>query len=193
MILRGTFLARETDLDWFFFRLKGLFPSAWRLLSEKLPGCSSSVDLIDWYYNAVHGDDSDLSMQAAWNWSAWGSHVVHWHKTKNNQKSSNQKGGPADYSERLLAKVKIETHYAYYRYFMNDNELLQRIDSLPDVPVTIVHGVFDLTCAMESAWLLHQAIPGSRLIQLEQTGHLIDEPAMISTLVEETDRFRALI
>ncbi|MES9860427.1 MAG: hypothetical protein ABW157_01940 [Candidatus Thiodiazotropha sp. LLP2] len=117
--------------------------------------------------------------------------MVHWHIARTKESSPERASEKNVQRERLLAKVKIETHYAYHRYFIDENELLYRIDSLPSIPVSIVHGNFDLTCTMESAWLLHQAIPDSRFIQLGQAGHLIEEPAMISALVEETDRFRA--
>ncbi|MES9831777.1 MAG: prolyl aminopeptidase [Candidatus Thiodiazotropha sp. DIVDIV] len=193
MILRGTFLARESDIEWFFFGLKRLFPEAWNRLSRNIPNCRTSADLIGWYYRAVHGDDENISLQAARSWSAWGNHMVHWHIARTKESSPERATEKNVQRERLLAKVKIETHYAYHRYFIDENELLYRIDSLPSIPVSIVHGNFDLTCTMESAWLLHQAIPDSRFIQLGQAGHLIEEPAMISALVEETDRFRATL
>lgn len=193
MILRGTFLARKSDLEWFFVGLKRLFPQVWNGLSINIPNCKESAGLIDWYYSAVHGDDADLSLQAARRWSAWGNHIVHWHKAKDSEKSPQRASETSIQRQRLLAKVKIETHYAYHRYFIDENELLSRIESLPSMPVSIVHGNFDLTCTMESAWLLHQAIPDSRFIQLQQTGHIIEEPAMISALLHETDRFRVML
>ncbi|MES9848144.1 MAG: prolyl aminopeptidase, partial [Candidatus Thiodiazotropha sp.] len=61
------------------------------------------------------------------------------------------------------------------------------------MPVSVVHGRFDLICTMESAWLLHRAIPDSRFVQVPDAGHIIDEPSMASALVEETDRMRELL
>lgn len=190
MILRGAFLARESDLDWFFFDLRRLFPEAWYKLSKQVPSCRSSADLIDWYHAAVHGDDSGLSLQAARSWSEWGNHVVYWHRNSDTEAPSNAEPETDARNQRLIAKVKIETYYAKHRYFMAENELLDRIGSLTPMAVTLVHGLFDLTCSMESAWLLHQAIPNSEFIQLREAGHLIDEPAMIAALVEESDRMR---
>ena len=86
-----------------------------------------------------------------------------------------------------------ETHYAKHHYFIRDNEILERIGSLPKVPVSIVHGRRDLTCLMESAWLLHRAVPGSRLVAVSEAGHLMTEPEMASALVQETERLKGLL
>jgi proline iminopeptidase len=193
MILRGTFLARDTDLDWFFVTLKRLFPMNWMSFCKDLPAGTELGDIIDWYHTAVHGKDRDLSMRAALNWSEWGTHVVHWHNNPSQQDRVDQTPESEEKRARLLAKVKIETHYARHRYFIDDDEILSRIGTLPSMPVSIVHGRFDLTCSMESSWLLHRSIPNSRFIQVADAGHLIDEPAMIAALVEETDRMGALL
>ena len=92
--------------------------------------------------------------------------------------------------QRLLAKVRIETHYAVHGYFLGNCPLLDGVVRLPDVPVTIVHGRRDLVCPVEAAWTLNRAIPGSRLILLPDAGHLAVEPAMVDALVGETNRFR---
>lgn len=192
MVLRGTFLARVSDLDWFFVGLKRLFPQAWEGLSKEIPDCSEAWDLIGWYYDALRSEDPAISLNAALTWSSWGSRIVSWHKSGF---GNNREETPMTevQRERMLAKVRIETHYAYHRYFIGENEILSRIGSLPGIPVTFVHGRYDLTCTMESAWLLHKAIPDSRLVQVPDAGHLIDEPAMISALIEETDRMRELL
>ncbi|MEW8649343.1 MAG: prolyl aminopeptidase [Candidatus Thiodiazotropha sp.] len=192
MVLRGSFLAREEDLTWFLVGLRRLLPRAWEQLTGGIAGCGVLGPLIDWYHAALHGEDRQPSLDAARRWTEWGGQVVNWHKP-----GSRENGGRGDESVEqlghLLAKARIETHYAQHRYFIRENEILDRIDSLPGMPVSIIHGRYDLTCIMESAWLLHRAIPGSRLVEVADAGHLIDDPAMISALVEETDRMRELL
>jgi len=189
VILRGTFLARETDLDWFFIGLRRLFPQRWRHLSDHIPDCRGYRELIDWYYAALRGEDRALALDAARRWSEWSRHAVVWHKARSTEGTGVEPETEAQ-RERLLAKVRIETHYAHHRYFMAENEILARVGALPAIPVSIVHGRFDLTCTLESSWLLHGAIPGSRLIHVAEAGHLIDDPVMAAALIEETDRLR---
>ncbi len=195
MILRGSFLARTEDMEWFFVGLKRLFPQPRERFSNDVAEPENLETVIKWYYTAVHGDDHDLSLHAARAWSAWGSYVVNWHRARSGEKLDREKQSETETEteterERLLAKVRIETHYAYHRYFIVQNQILSNIATLPDIPVSIVHGRFDLTCTMEAAWLLHRAIPNSRFIQVEEAGHLIGEPAMTAALIEETDRMR---
>jgi proline iminopeptidase len=191
MVLRGTFLARESDLDWFFVGLKRLFPQAWERFSGVVPDCADLCSLIDGYHALLHGENPLVALDAARGWSEWGSRVVNWHRGRDTGKANPDTETRA-HQERLLAKARIETHYARHRYFIEENAILARIHTLPLIPVTIVHGRFDLVCTMDAAWALHRAIPGSRLVQVADAGHLIDEPSMAAALVEETDRMRGL-
>lgn len=187
VILRGTFLAREADLDWFFVGLSRFFPQLWRRLSEGMADGGGYRELIDGYYAALQGEDRARSLDAARRWSEWSRSAVLWHNVRSGEGAEPETEAQR---ERLLAKVRIETHYARHRYFIAENEILARIGGLPAIPVSIVHGRFDLTCTLESSWLLHRAIPGSRLVQVAEAGHLIDDPAMAAALIEETDRMR---
>jgi proline iminopeptidase len=85
--------------------------------------------------------------------------------------------------------VKIETHYAFHRYFIEENQILNNITALPKVPVTIIHGELDRTCLLSASRQLAASIPNSELIVLTNTGHLIEESNMIDALVAATDQF----
>ncbi len=187
LVLRGVFLARDADLEWFFHGLKRLLPRDWSGLSSGLSEPPQAARLIAWYHDRLRAADRETALQAARRWSEWGGRVVHWHRSA----APEPVVAPddAEFREsRLLAKVGIETHYAFHRYFIGENEILDRIGGFSGLPVAIVQGRFDLTCPMEGAWQLHRALAGSRLIEVAGAGHLIDEPPMISALVEETDR-----
>ncbi len=188
LILRGTFLARESDLEWFFLGLRRLFPREWERFTQAIRNASTLDTLIDGYYEAVRDPDAKVALEAARRWSEWGDTVVSWHK-----RAKTRKRDTAARQERMLAKVRIETHFARHRYFIDENEILARLGELPELPVAIVHGRFDLTCTEEAAWLLHRALPGSRFVQVAKAGHLIDEPAMTAALIQETDRLCQLL
>jgi len=189
LILRGTFLARQRDLDW-FFRPDGvarLLPEAWRDFCHLVPA-AASTGLPMAYHRRVRSKDAALASAAALAWSAWEERVVTWQRPFVPAVAA----APVA-AAQVLAKVRIATHYARHRYFLHDNEILERADRLPTVPITIVHGRLDLVCPLEGAWALHQAVPGSRLLLVEDAGHLISEPAMIDALVDETDRLKACV
>ena len=84
--------------------------------------------------------------------------------------------------------MRVETHYARHLYFLEENQILANVKQLPDVPVTIIHGRRDLTCALESSWSLHKVLPKSELVIVRDGGHLAGEPPMIDALIRATDQ-----
>ena len=98
-----------------------------------------------------------------------------------------------DDDEKLINEVKVEMHYAKNRYFIMENQILDYISQVPDVPITIIHGRKDLTCLPESSWSVHQALvnlnlANSEFIIVPDAGHLSSEPAMVDALVSATDQ-----
>lgn len=189
MILRGAFLARERDLEWFMSEcgVARVFPE----VSAELVGLLSPPERLDpiaAYYRHVHGPDIETARTWARTWSAWGDRVATW----NLPVSANAQDEPLDI-DKLMGKARIETHYAHHRYFLRDSPLLESTAKLPDVPITIVHGRRDLTCPVEAAWSLHRAIPGSRLRVIPDAGHLSSEPPMVDALVDETNQMLEML
>lgn len=187
MVLRGTFLARPVDLHWFFGGegVARVLPEQWDAFCRPIPAAERG-DPVRAYHRRVHGEDIALALNWARGWSTWTDGVVTWNLTPTPPAREVEED-----SERRLAKVRIETHYALNRYFLAEHPILERIDALPGVPVSIVHGQRDLTCALEASWTLHRAVRGSRLLVVPDAGHIASEPAMIDALVGETDRLRS--
>ena len=179
MILRGTFLARQKDLDW--FGRKGasmIFPDYWQEFMDIIPE-SERDDLIAAYHTRVHGPDRNVRETAAVSWSKWAGRLVTYLLPG------------ADYTpgdvDKTVRDVLIETHYAKHRYFIDENRILDNAALLPSVPIRIVHGRRDLTCTLDASWSLHRALPDSELVIVKEGGHLAGEPVMVDALVTATD------
>lgn len=179
MILRGTFLARQKDLDW--FGRKGasmIFPDYWQDFTGIIPDPERS-DLISAYHARVHGADREARETAAMAWSKWAGRLVTYLLPG------------ADYTPgdvgKTVREVLIETHYAMHRYFIDENRILDNAALLPPVPVRIVHGRRDLTCTLDASWSLHRALHDSELVIVKEGGHLAGEPVMVDALVTATD------
>ena len=76
---------------------------------------------------------------------------------------------------------------------LEENQILNNISNIPDVPVTIIHGRKDLTCLAESSWSVYQALAKQNLANakfhiVSVAGHLASEPAMIDALITATDQ-----
>ena len=189
LVLRGTFLARRRDLDWFFGPngVARLLPDAWRAFRDQVP-TAGGAELPAAYHCLVHGEDPGRAAEAVLAWSDWAGRVLTWNRPPASEGSASQV-----VTAKLLAKVRIETHFARHRYFLRDHAILPHAHRLPAVPMTIVHGRLDLVCPLDSAWALHRAVPDSRFIPVEETGHLISEPRMIDALIGETDRLASCL
>lgn len=182
MILRGSFLARKRDLDWFIYDgASRIFPDYWQNFIEIIPQ-EEREDLVNAYHKRVHGKNEKEKKEAAIAWSTWAGRIVTYLISGIN---------PDNYKleniERTVSEVLIETHYAKHRYFIAENQILDDIAKLPEVPIHIIHGRRDLTCTLESSWVLDQAIPGSKLVIVKEGGHLAGETAMVDALVSATD------
>ncbi len=179
MVLRGSFLARQSDLDWFLANGAGrMLPQAWARFEAAL---GHPEDLPQHVYRCLTGDDAPLALAVARAWTAWSTEVVMY--SFNTVESEPE--GPLDV---LLGKARLELHYAVNRYFLREDQLLDEAHRLPPVPVHLVHGQRDLTCTPEASWSLHQAIPGSTLEILRTVGHLSGEPLMTDALLRAADR-----
>tara|TARA_R110001599_G_scaffold56412_3_gene156120 strand:- start:45899 stop:46870 length:972 start_codon:yes stop_codon:yes gene_type:complete len=181
MILRGCFLGREQDLFWFAQQgASALFPDAWQAFIQDIPE-AEQADLVKAFYQRLHRGDHASQLKYAGIWLDWSSKVA-----THNLSSGASARVPDD---ALILKVRIETHYALHRYFIDENQILNNIDKLPKVPVTIIHGEFDRTCLLSASQQLSASIAHSELIELANTGHLIEEKNMIDALVNSTDRY----
>ena len=185
LILRGSFLARDYDIDWFFRGgLKPIFPDQWQQFLRGL-GISDGEDPVAVGYHAMAKESSRPAAAKAW--SDWSLRIVSFALEQPAGNNAGSEGSQA------IADVGIEAHYAYHRYFLEPDQILLNIEKTPKVPTTIIHGRRDLTCVPESSWQLHHALPGSRLIMVPTAGHLASETAMVDALVTATgDMFDSL-
>ncbi len=181
IILRGTFLARQCDFDWFAKSgVNKIFPDHWQefitLFDE-----AEKKNILATLYQRVFSDNQELQLEAAKAWALWAGRVV-------------THSFVEDYVldvediDKLINEAKIEMHYAKNKYFISESEIMENIAQVPVVPTSIIHGRKDLTCLPESSWLVHQALPSSKLIIVNDAGHLAGEPAMIDALITATDK-----
>ncbi|MGI9304411.1 MAG: prolyl aminopeptidase [Gammaproteobacteria bacterium] len=179
--VRGTFLARPRDIDWFVRGgVNRIFPDYWDEFVDHIP-VAERGDLVRAYHRRVHGDNAVAREAAARTWSRWAGRVVTYLLS-----AQEQSGEPEDL-DKMCNEVSIETHYAHNHYFLTPNQILDNVHKLPDVPTVIIHGRRDLTCTAEASWQLHRVLPKSKLVILPESGHLAGEPGMIDALVSATD------
>ena len=185
MVLRGAFLARQKDLDWFGKEgASMIFPDYWQEFTEIIPE-GERHDLVSAYHSRVHGADRKVRQAASLAWSKWAGRIVTY-------LLPGVEYEPGDI-DKTVCEALIETHYAKHRYFIAENRILDRVAQLPAVPTRIIHGRRDLTCTLDASWSLHRALPESELVVVREGGHLAGEPVMADALVTATDEMAGLL
>jgi len=183
IILRGIFLLRKEEIDWFYQRgASALYPDAWELYLFHIPEAERS-DMLSAYYRRLTSDDPAVRLAAAKLWSGW-------EGTTSKLLPDPDFTAHYDEEEFALAFARIEAHYFIHKGFLeSDDQLLGNVSRIRHIPAVIVQGRYDVVCPMESAWALHRAWPEADLIVVPDGGHSAFDPPNSRALIASTDRF----
>ncbi|MBC8211633.1 MAG: prolyl aminopeptidase [Gammaproteobacteria bacterium] len=180
LILRGIFLCRQQDIDWFYQGgTARLFPDAWQHFLAPIPQAEQS-NLVRAYYKRLTGDNEIERMSAAKAWSIW----------EGSTATLTPNSAVIDYfsdPHLALSIARIESHYFSHNSFFEPNQLLANAHKLKGIPGYIVHGRYDVICPLDQAYALHQAWPGSELRIIADAGHAVSEQGTTRALVECTN------
>ncbi|WP_437313643.1 prolyl aminopeptidase [Sorangium sp. So ce385] len=184
LVLRGIFLLRKQELEWFYQRgASAIFPDAWEEYLAFIPEAERG-DLLTAYHRRLTSPDPQLRQQAARAWSVWEGRTS---CLFTNQELVMKTSG----EEFALAFARIECHYFMNKGFLtSETQLLDDVHRIRHIPTVIVQGRYDVVCPPESAWALHRAFPEAELRIVADAGHSAMEPGILHELIEATDRFR---
>jgi proline iminopeptidase len=185
LVLRGIFLCRRSEIEWFLYGLRTIFPEAWRTFAGYIPEAQRG-DLLNAYHARLVDPDPAVHMPAARSWSVY------------EGSCSTLLPNPAlvaDFAtDRVaLGLARIEAHYFRHDIFLPDNFLLEKADRLKKIPGVIVQGRYDIVCPTVSADDLHQAWPEAQYLVVPDAGHSAFEPGIRSRLVAATESFKSLV
>lgn len=186
LLLRGIFLLRKKEIDWFYQKgASFIYPDAWEEYENHIPREERS-DYLTAYYKRLTSSDASVRLAAAKVWSTW------------EARTSKLLPDPVfvdrfAQDEFALAFARIEAHYFFYKgFFKSDGQLLSDVGRVRKIPSIIVQGRYDVVCPMESAWELHQAWPEAEFVVVPDAGHSVYEAGIARALVAATDRFALL-
>lgn len=185
LVLRGIFLLRRWEIDWFYQSPGGaaaLYPDLWEQYVSVIPEAERS-DMIRAYYKRLTSDDPQVMRQASKTWSIW-------EGATSFLKLNPEYVAKFQEDEYAAAFARIECHYFINNGFMRtDNQLIEDVGRIRRIPAVIVQGRYDVVCPMKSAWDLHRAWPEADLRVVPDAGHSAFERGNIHELVSATDRF----
>lgn len=184
LVLRGTFLGRQQDIDWVYSAggASRVFAEAWHALVKDLPTADQTSPLAH-YYRQLTDEDEHKQRVAADTLQNWEATIV--------MLRDQHYVAEAESSPGPLAHSRIQLHYALNSCFLADKPLLESIDHINHIPAVIIHGRYDMVCPMQQSWEVSQRWPTARFEVLPLAGHAASEPAIIDALVRTTDELAA--
>lgn len=182
LILRGIFLMRRREVDWFLHDMGTIFPEAYARFVEHIPATERG-DLLEAYWRRLDSPKPEIRLAAARVWSDYESAC----STLYPQPETPP--GEAD-DRHALGLARIEAHYFRSEHFAPDDRLLADLGRIRHLPAVIVQGRYDIICPIVTADELHRAWPEAEYVVVADAGHAAMEPGIRTALLDATERFK---
>jgi len=182
LILHSIFLARKSDIDWFYKKGANLiFPDDWNQFTESLSD-EEKQNPLESYYKRLCEKDEITRMSCAKSWSLWQARCA---TLQPHQSVIDNYRDP----RFAVGLATIETHYLMNQLFIEEGEVFKDIDKIKNIRGYIIHGRYDIVTPLENAWTLHQQWPNAELYIVREAGHSAKEVSISDALVLATKNF----
>jgi proline iminopeptidase len=178
MVLRGSFLASQRELNWFFQSLRAMVPHAWEQLTQGWHDEQKQQVLATLGKQLLRGSEQEAE-DAATRWGAYEEAIMQAMSGKLTLPSA-----PSKASARAIGKYRLQAHYLLNACFTGEADLLGAAQALAETPTVIVHGSHDLVCPPENAARLAKLMPHARLHWVPRGGHTPADPLIAAALRE---------
>ncbi|MCF3946458.1 prolyl aminopeptidase [Acidiphilium iwatense] len=185
MVLRGIFLGRPGEVDWFLRGLAQFFPDAHAALVNFLPEAERR-DLLAGYLKRLRDPNPDIHIPAARAWSVY-------EGSCSTLLPSFETVAAFAQDRTAIGLARIEAHYFVHGLFLPEGGLLAHMEPLKRVPAEIVQGRYDMICPPRTAFDLAAAWPAARLTIVPDAGHSALEPGIRAALIAGLQRAHILL
>jgi proline iminopeptidase len=179
-LLRGIFLGRPSEIAWFLYGLKNVFPEAWQKFAGMLPE-DERKDLLRGYLKRLFDPSPRVHLPYARAWSEY------------EGTCSTLLPNPdlvRHFADEALGLARLEAHYFAHDCFLGPNELLSRLDRVRHLPASIVQARYDMVCPIVNADELARAWPSARYVVVPDAGHSVWELPVRAAVLSELERMK---
>lgn len=152
------------EVRWLTYDVGRIFPREYERFVGAIPGDLAHLSPVDAYASMLWGAGEERRGLAAREWCRWeDAHV----SLAPGHRPNPRYDDPAF----RLRFARLVTHYWRHDCFLGEDEILRRAGELDGMPVSLIHGRFDVSSPLETAWRLHRSLPSSELVVLGESGH----------------------
>lgn len=154
----------RVEIEWITRAMGRVFPREWEEFVAPLPVDERDGNLPAAYARLLADPDPVVRENAALQWCRW--EDVHvslmpgWTPSVRYQNPD---------FRRVM--TRLVTHYWGNDCFLAPNQILDGMDRLAEIPAILVHGRYDISGPLDTAWAIHRRWPGSELVVLDGAGH----------------------
>lgn len=152
------------EVRWITEEMGRVFPREWDHFAGYVPDRLRHLPLVDAYAELLFDDDPAVVEQAAREWCTW-------EDTHVSLVPGYEPNPRYDDPEFRLRFARLVTHYWRHAGFLGEDQLLRDAERLNGIPGVLIHGRYDVSSPLETAWRLSQRWTTSRLEVIDDMGH----------------------
>lgn len=180
LVVRGIWLCRKVELEWWLRGTRTFFPENWRIFAEFIPK-EERDDLLSAYHRRLIDVDPAVHMPAALMWKNYETNITSLVPPAQPLHSP---------SQQTLAMSRIMAHYMINHCFLHEGQLIDNVTAIRHMPAAIVQGRYDMVCPTQAADDLAAAWPEASYTVIAGAGHSTETLDYIGALVAATERFK---
>jgi len=169
LFLRALCLCNRASNAWLYEEggVSRIFPKEWEAFISMVPATmrhSGWKTILRYYQHKLRGPSAQAYADAWWGLERRISRLVPPTKNGMNKKQT-------------LAIATIENHYFVHDCWMKEDQILKNLSVLKTIPITILHGHYDMICPLTGAYAVKEILPHTKLIVLPTAGHGSSAPS----------------
>jgi proline iminopeptidase len=152
------------EVQWMTEDVGRIFPQEWERFTGAIPDHLRYLSLVDAYATMLADRDPVLRDRAASEWCAWEN--AHVSLTPGHAPNARYQD-----PEFRLRFARLVTHYWRHAAFLEEDQLIRNAPKLNGIPGVLIHGRYDVSGPLVTAWQLSRRWTTSRLHILDDAGH----------------------
>ena len=164
LVLAFVSTTSRREVQWITEDVGRIFPQEWDRFANAVPDRLRQLRLVDAYATMLADPDPVVRDNAAREWCTW--EDAHVSLTPGHTPNPRYQD-----PEFRLRFARLVTHYWRHAAFLAEDQLICDAAKLNGIPGVLIHGRYDVSGPLVTAWQLSQRWTTSRLRILDDAGH----------------------